>query len=527
VKLQNGSARVRFIVRRKTQAQRVTVELPENDESKITEQELLFRLNILDPGTAITEQTLQSNADVILEYLRDRGFFKAEVTYSQRPLDSETEVGVTFRVNPNAQATVSAFNINLVGFDNAKLTEKVKLQPGEPFSRERLTADIDIIRGLLRDEDFLAPILEEPRVVYDSEKNRVAISLAGKVGPTVEVEVEAEHDRVGNRTQKKLIPVKREGTLDYGAIVEGERRLENHYQEQGYFFVNVTPVCSIEPPVDSTDATNIKNDTEFLCSALNTTDLQNKKVTLKYKVDLDRQFKALWTSVSKARARSRSTRSRPFWNRRKRISSASFRYSVTDADIRASGCCRRMLPRCVRYCVSSVIARRRSRVNQGVSPDGQNLIITFVVEEGPRTIISGIDIAGNTAFSDDDLKAQLPELEGTYFSRAKIRNGQRRLSEFYSDAGYYDAKVEFSIDERVTNTATGERLFKVVYTVNNEGKKVVIDRILVTGNRKTKPEAILPRDRAPPRRISASKGHLRKRTESLRDRCIRTRRYQT
>ena len=486
----NGWLRVRFIVRRKTQAQRVTIQLPEDDESKVTEQELLFRLNILDPGTAITEQTLQNNADLILEYLRDRGFFKAEVTYSQRPLDSETEVGVTFRVDPRAQATVSTFNINIVGFDNAKLIDKVKLQPGKPFSRERLTADIDIVRGLLRDEDFLAPTLEEPRVVYDSEKNMVAISLSGKVGPTVEVEVEAEHDRVGNRTQKKLLPVKREGTLDYGAIVEGERRLENHYQEQGYFFVNVTPVCSIEPPLDSTDATNIKNDTEFLCSALNTSDLQNKKVTLKYKVDLDRQLK-----LSDIRIEGTS----PFTiDEIKTVldsKEANFlgviplfgygRGYTSERLLDQDAATVRSLLRELGYRDATV------RVNQGVSPDGQNLIITFVVEEGPRTLISGIDITGNTAFTDDELKAQLPTLEGTYFSRAKIRNGQRRLAEFYSNAGYYDAKVEFSIDERITNPTTGERLFKVVYTVNNEGKKVVIDRILITVNERTKTGAIL------------------------------------
>jgi outer membrane protein assembly factor BamA len=131
------------------------------------------------------------------------------------------------------------------------------------------------------------------------------------------------------------------------------------------------------------------------------------------------------------------------------------------------------------------------RVNQGVSPDGENLIITFVVEEGPRTTISGIDIAGNTDFTDDVLKAQLPPLEGTYFSRAKIRNGQRKLQEFYSKAGYFDAKVEFSIDERIVDPATGESKFKVLYTITNEGQRVVIDRILVTGNEKTKTAAIL------------------------------------
>ena len=486
----NGWVRVRFIVRRKTQAQRVTIQLPEDDDSKVTEQELLFRLNILDPGTAITEQTLQNNADVILEYLRDRGFFKAEVSYSQHPLDSETEVGVTFRVVPNAQATVSTFNINIVGFDNAKLTDKVKLEPGKPFSRERLAADVDIVRGLLRDEDFLAPTLEEPRVVYDGEKNTVAISLSGKVGPTVEVEVEAEHDRVGNRTQKKLLPVKREGTLDYGAIVEGERRLENHYQEQGYFFVNVTPVCSIEPPLDITDATNIKNDSEFLCSALNTNDLQNKKVTLKYKVDLDRQLK-----LSDIRLEGISPFTIDEIKTVLESKEANFLGIIPLFGYGRGYTSERLLDQdaaTVRSLLRELGYREATvRVNQGVSPDGQNLIITFVVDEGPRTLISGIDIVGNTAFSDDELKAQLPDLVGTYFSRAKIRNGQKRLSEFYSNAGYYDAKVEFSIDERVTNPTTGERLFKVVYTVNNEGKKVVIDRILISGNVKTKPEAIL------------------------------------
>ena len=488
--LANRGVGVRFIVRRKTQAQRVTVELPEDDESKITEQELLFRLNLLDPGTAITEQTLQSNANLILEYLRDRGYFKAEVTYTQRPLENETEVGVTFRVTPNAQATVSAFNINIEGFDNAKLLDEVKLKNGEPFSRTALRDDIETIRDVLRQSDYLAPTLDEERTVYNSERNTIEITLTGKVGPIVEVEVEAERDRVGNRTQTRLIPVKREGTLDYAAIVEGERRLETHYQEQGYFFVDVTPVCSVEPPLAVDDTQTAKNETEFLCSALNTSDLQNKTVTLKYRVDLDRQLKLTdirlegtsQFTITEIKTVLESKEANllgiiPLFGYGRGYTSE--RLLETDA-----GTIRSLL-RELGYRDATV------RVNQGVSPDGNNLIITFVVEEGPRTIISGIEIAGNSAFTDDVLEAQLPKLEGTYFSRAKIRNGQRKLAEFYSNAGYYDAKVEFSIDERVTDPTTGESLFKVLYTIKDEGQKVVIDRILITGNEKTKEEAIL------------------------------------
>ena len=486
----NGSVVVRFIVRRKTQAQRVTIELPEDDESKITEQELLFRINLLDPGAAITEQTLQQNADLILEYLRERGFFKAEVNFTQRPLESETEVGVTFRVIPNAQATVETFTINIVGFDSAKLLDEVNLKPGEPFTRERLTADVEKVRSILRQNDFLAPTIDEPRVIYDGEKNTIAITITGKVGPTVVVEVEAERDRVGNRTQNRLLPVKREGTLDFAAIVEGERRLETHYQEQGYFFVNVTPVCSIEPPVAIDDGSAIRNDTEFLCSALNTTDLENRKVTVTYRVDLDRQLKL--TDI-----RLQGTSQFTITEIKTVLESQEanllgiiplFGYGrgyTSERLLEQDAATIRSLLRELGYRDATV------RVNQGVSPDGENLIITFVVEEGPRTTISGVEIAGNSAFSDDELKAQLPPLENTYFSRAKMRNGQRKLQAFYSQAGYYDAKVDFAIEERVTDPATGESRFKIVYTVTNEGQKVVIDRVLVTGNEKTKTAAVL------------------------------------
>jgi len=486
----NGAVNVRFIVRRKPQAQRVTIELPEDDDSKVTEQDLLFRLNLLDPGTAVTEQTLQTNADMILEYLRDRGFFKAEVTYSQRPLDNEAEVGVTFRVTPNAQSTVEKFDINIVGFDSKILVDEINLNVGDKFTRTALQADVEKIRRILRDEDYLAPSIDDPRVVYDSEKNSVTITLSGKVGPKVEVEVEAEHDRVGNRTQNKILPVKSEGTLDYAAIVEGERRLETHYQEQGYFFVNVTPVCAIEPPLDQTDAGTVKNDTEFLCSALNSADLDNRKVVVKYRVDLDRQLKLTEIRLEGTTQFTIEDIKTVLESQEANILGIIplFGYGRGYTSLRLldqDAATIRSLLRELGYREATV------RVNQGVSPDGESLIITFIVEEGARTLISGVDIAGNVAFPDDVLKAQLPQFERTYFSRAKIRNGQRKLQEFYSQAGYFDAKVEFSIDERITDPVTGERLFKVLYTINNEGQRVVIDRILVTGNERTKSEAIL------------------------------------
>jgi outer membrane protein assembly factor BamA len=168
-------------------------------------------------------------------------------TYTTQPLSGPNEVGVTFTVTPGEQATVDRFNINIAGFDNAKLADEVNLYASEPYTREMLDKDVQKIRSILRQEDYLAPRIDEPRVEYDRERNAVTLTVNGQRGPKVEVDVEAEAARPGGGTQQKIFPVKSQGTLDYSAIVEGERRLENYYQEQGYFFAEATPTPSRSP----------------------------------------------------------------------------------------------------------------------------------------------------------------------------------------------------------------------------------------------------------------------------------------
>ena len=81
---------------------------------------------------------------------------------------------------------------------------------------------------------------------------------------------------------------------------------------------------------------------------------------------------------------------------------------------------------------------------------------------------------------------EIARLEGQNFSRAKLRSVQRKLAQVYSEEGYFDAKVNFAVDPDREN-----KIFKVTFNVENEGEKVFVDRILVTGNEKTRPTAVL------------------------------------
>jgi outer membrane protein insertion porin family len=480
---------LRYIIKRKVQAQKVVIDLENVLGEPVTEQELMFKLNLLDPGTPITDQTLQNNASIILEYLRDRGYYNAEVTFTETPLQNQNDVGVTFHVRPNAQAKVSTFTVNIEGANNATLVSDMKLQPGEPFSRDKLNKDIETLRSDLRDQDFLAPELDEPRVVFDSEKNAISIDITGKVGPTVTVKVDAGNESIKSRsTLTKLVPVLAEGTLDYAAIVEGERRLENFYQEKGYFFADVTPKCSVEPPFKEEEASAITNNTEFLCSALGGAELMGRKVDIVYEADINRRLNlkdirltgtSLFTIEDiKPALESQESNILGF------IPIFGYGHGLTSERLLEQD----------RQTIQSFLRelgyrQAQVRVNRGVAPNGSELIITFVVEQGPPTVVTDVTVMGNKEVPTKTLSDMVADLVGKNYSRARVRNAQQKLSQYYADLGYFDARITTS-ETFADDQNPDQKTVRVGFTVENEGKKVVINRVMVTGNEKTKEAAI-------------------------------------
>lgn len=486
----NGDVDLLFTIKPKTQAQRISIILGPAVGDKVTEQDLMFKLNLLTPGTVITEQTLRDNADEILDYLRERGFYRSEVTYEQRPLGGENEVGVTFRVNPNVQATVEGFRVNVTGFEKPFDPKAFKLKVGGEYSRDRLISDVAKVREILRKDDFLAPTLEDPRVTYDSDRNTIAVEVNGRAGPKVSVAVDTEQETVSEGTQNRLLPVRREGTLDYAAIIEGERRLENYYQEKGYFFNDVTSLCTVKPQISDIEGVPVANETTFLCSILNSEDLLGREVEVHYRVNLDRRLKL--TEI-----RIRGTDKITIEDVRGVLGSQEanilgivpvlgYGRGYTSASILEAD--EKLLET-----IMSELGYRQADVvvNRGVTPNGEDLIITFLVNEGPPYVVNEIRIAGNSAVPTADLLAQLPPLTNRNYSRARERNAVRSIREYYSNLGYYDARITSSMIESAARPDAEQRDVAIEFRVENEGKKVVINRVLPTGNEATNDSAIL------------------------------------
>jgi outer membrane protein insertion porin family len=160
---------------------------------------------------------------------------------------------------------------------------------------------------------------------------------------------------------------------------------------------------------------------------------------------------------------------------------------------------------------------RRANVTtrQGVSITGENLIITFVVDEGPRTKIAGVEIRGNKIYTDAKLRDEIfaagrarcaakydagdyspcfRTTKGEPYSRAQAAADGNSILNLYAREGYIDANIEFGIVElprtRLPSGKMQENV-RLVYTIRAEGDKVFVNRIIVNGNVRTKKEAIL------------------------------------
>ncbi len=482
----SGPLRLRFVIHRQVQISEVNIEIGPTTGLPVAADELRARLSLAQPGSRLSKQIIIRNTDEIQVYLRDRGYFNAVVDAQEQLDSSGTRAVVTYRVTFNEQARVDAFNIGITGFDPAPLRAQLLLQPGAFFTREALAEDIKRIREALIAQGNLAPQLEDPRVERDNETNRITINLRGGIGPKVNVVI--QDFELSEKTQRELLPVKREGNIDLSAIEEGARRLRNKLQEEGYFFADVTPVCSVVPPVIGTVAAS---DSSESCENLDPNALSGRTVEIQYQIDKGRRFKLTDIRIS---------------------GTNTLTFEDVEADLKSQkASALGLIPflgygrgytsltlleqdrRTVRNYMRELGYRRADvEVLQGVSINGENLIITFNVIPNALTRIAGVEVRGNKIYTDKQLNDELKTVIGAPFSRAQARFDGDRVLALYSREGYANAQVDLSVVEMPHKG--DEEQVRLIYTITcrsdtgdrngscvNEGDKVFVNRIVVNG----------------------------------------------
>ena len=482
-----GPVRLRFVVQRQVQVGEVRIDLGPVTGSPISTDEMRGRISFAQSGNRLTRQLTVHNADEIQSYLRDRGYFNATVEPVEQLGPRGLRATVTYKVTPGEQARVETFDTQIAGFDASTVRSSLTLQPGALFTRDALGEDVKRVRDALINVGYLSPVLDDPRVERDTEKNTVRILLKGAVGPKVTVTV--KNYEMSEKTERELLPVKREGNVDFSAIVEGARRVRNKLQEDGYFFADVTQICTVSnPPADLGP-----NGTDETCENLNPTTLTGHNVTIEYDVEQGRRFRLTDIRITGTNKLSYEDVAADLKTQKQNaiglIPFLGYGRGYTSLTLLEQD--RRTIEAFMR---DLGYRKASAQVLQGVSINGDNLIITFQVTEGSLTRIAGVEVKGNKIYTDDRIRQELRTVINAPYSRSVARTDADRVATLYSREGYWNARVDFSVVELPKKDA--DEQVRLVYTIADEGEKVFINQININGvtgsqnTRRTKRAAI-------------------------------------
>jgi outer membrane protein insertion porin family len=114
----------------------------------------------------------------------------------------------------------------------------------------------------------------------------------------------------------------------------------------------------------------------------------------------------------------------------------------------------------------------------------RKMIITISLSEGPQYRVSSVRYKGNDTFNEKSFTGLLPLKTGDIFSRKKLNEGIKKITEYYTERGYAMVSV-------LPNILTNEKNNTVGILMNiKEGAVYRIGRIEITGNTKTQDKVI-------------------------------------
>ena len=110
--------------------------------------------------------------------------------------------------------------------------------------------------------------------------------------------------------------------------------------------------------------------------------------------------------------------------------------------------------------------------------------ITIKIEEGPRFKVGTVDVEGDLVLSKAELMATLKINDEEYFNRETLRSDVLLLSDLYADEGYANADIRPQIKMNF------DKLEVDIVLNANKGKLVHFEKIIISGNTKTRDKVI-------------------------------------
>lgn len=428
--------RLTYLLTRKLFARRIVFQA----EEKLPRQKLRVSISSLREGTFFTEEKLEKAAEELKEALIQEGYFQPEVETFTKKDPKSSSFDVFFRIISFKKFVITEISFSgdvILPEDELRIVMKSK--EGKRLIPSMLAEDITKLKDVYSANEYQRAEIEVGKVVFVEREGNVSLSLI--VIPNERIEIVVEGAKV---PLEILRPIWETRIFEDWGVNEGEAKILGHMRKKGYLFASVT--SSIE-----------REDNRMRVIHTVTPNEKNKIFKISYN-GLN------YFAPSQLEAELGVGERTPLlkWIDGQRLldlpEEIEFLYELNgfpDAH------------------VDTNFVRKRNGVE-----------VLFFIQEGNQQKIQRISFEGIQSFDSRVLFEQIGSSEGGPFVPLNLQKDMEKLESHYLNQGFRGTEIMARVDE------AGDDLFSVTFRIN-EGNKVKIEKIVITGNDATGRKAIL------------------------------------
>ncbi len=419
--------------------------------TEISESELR-RLIIERHGSSPSPARASQAAATLQTLYRDRGYPRAEIDVRADVARDPANAAMVFTVRPGPRARIALIEVQGTPRETVpQLLDSLNLRAGDQYDGisldQRMAAYADRLRAA---GYYEARASQLPR--YSDADAAVNLVLVIDPGPMVEISFLGDPLSAAEREQ--LVPIAREHSVDEDLLEDSKFGIERHFRERGY--------CIPRADYQRGEAQSPKPGAPAEVLRITFTIARGPQCVV------EQAEVAGNTSIA-------SIELAPLVQTR---AGQPFNESTVGSDIaRIQSLYRQRGFSAVK--VSSQVDRREAQA--GVAP----VRVRLNVAEGVRSVIDSVTFQGNAAIDSDALRKAITAVPGEAYFEPQISADADSLALLYLNRGYQEITVR--PEPRPIGDGSKVELRFVVH----EGPQILVDHVLVVGNRRTQRDTIL------------------------------------
>jgi outer membrane protein insertion porin family len=316
----------------------------------------------------------------------------------------------------------------------AVILGRIQSKPGTPFNPSQLSEDVRAVFGL--------GFFDDVRTRVEDFEGGVKLTFHVVERPFVRDVEFAGNRRISADTLREKIDLKLGAVYNPVEVQRAREKLKEHYEEEGYFEVQITPETEAFPD----------GDVKVVFAIVEGRRITIDKIVIEGNKGLsDRTIKGVM-----------QVQERQYF-----ILRGTLQRQKLDDDVE------RIL---ALYNDHGYVQARVDSTDIAVDRERARVTITIRLMEGPQYRIGKVEITGVTLVPQEEIRRQIKFKSGDVFSRSKVREALRGIGDLYSTIGRASAEVT----PRTEQTPSPPRMDVIFEIV--EGPEVYVERINVVGN---------------------------------------------